>query len=224
VFIKVALCFSGLPRFFDQTHQYWRRSLLQPYEPDVFVHVWNRNREVSQRIHDLYQPKVLCSQAVEAFDTSIYTDRIWPHRTTPATQLSQYTGIKRSLELSRQWETAHNFVYDIVIRARFDWYLESVSLEINEAVNVAHTPGLNGHQFVFQNRVMTGISDQFAYGSSSNMHLLSGLVDNLPHLYLEQGVDFCGELFLKSHLEMHRIPVKQHHWTNGIVRPHGIMP
>lgn len=222
--MKVALCFSGLPRFLRETYPYWKKCLIDPYAPDVFVHTWDTSTFATNTVQSLYRPTVLKTENPQQWDTSLYTDRIWPHRTTPSTQISQYEGIKRVLALREDYEKSHAFAYDIVIRARFDWYLESVDLEKNNFINVAHTPTLNGHRFLFDGMEHIGISDQFAYGSSENMTIYSQLVDNLPILYKNYKIDFCGELFLKSHLLYHKLDVKEHKWNNGIVRDWGVMP
>lgn len=229
--MRVALCFSGLPRFIEQTHVYWKNSILDPYGPDVFVHCWksgsdHEDKLTETQITNLYQPKLFQHAHVPQFNVASYVERIWPHRITPQNQFSQFTGIKRSQQLRQQWEQQHNFVYDVVIRARFDWYLRHVQLEINHNVNVAHTPTLAGHVFHFHGLGLdlVGINDQFAYGSSKTMTMYGKLVDNIPYLYHHHKIDFCGELFLKAHMEYHRITVKQHVWQNGIVRSTGIMP
>jgi hypothetical protein len=226
--MKVALCFSGMPRFVYQTHAYWQRCLLQPYAPDVFVHLWRTHEQEDERIahfiQDVYQPRMLRQEHTRTWDVSIYKDRIWPHRTSPQTQISQYYGIQQSQHMRANWEAAHGFTYDVVIRARFDWYLQHVHLEINDCVNVAHTPTLCNHKFLWQDQTHVGISDQFAYGSSAVMTVYGDLVDNMANLYLHHGIDFCGELFLRSHLLFHNIPVREHVWNNGIVRSTHIMP
>jgi hypothetical protein len=166
-------------------------------------------------------------QSTKTFDVSIYNEKRdveWPFRTSLQTQISQYTGIKNSLYYAQEWEESSGNNYDIVVRARFDWFLEKVDFEINDYINVANTPTLVGHKFIFKEQQYTGISDQFAYGSSKNMRIYSQLVDNLPTLYKDYKVDFCGELFLKAHLVYNNVEVKEHNWNNGIVRDWGIMP
>ena len=225
--MKVALCFSGLPRFVKETYPYWKTCLLDPYKPDVFIHTWKQTTDHTNLLQALYSPIVLSMENPKQYDTSIYNEERevqWPYRTTPQTQISQYTGIKKSLQLRQLWEEQHRFKYDVVIRARFDWFLEKINLEINDSINIAHTPTLKGHRFLFRGKEYLGISDQFAYGSSDNMTIYSQLVDNLPTLYKEYKVDFCGELFMKSHLLYNNIPVKEHIWKNGIVRDWGVMP
>ena len=229
--MKVALCFSGLPRFIERTFPYWKNCILDKYQPDVFIHCWNTNNpsmdyQNKQTLAHLYNPTSMCMQDIPIFDTNSYVDRIWPHRISPQAQFSQFTGIKRSQQLRIQWEKQKSFEYDIVVRARFDWFLASVDFEINDCINIAHTPTLAGHRFHFQNlgQDFVGINDQFAYGSSKNMIIYSQLVDNIPFLYHYHKIDFCGELLLKAHLVYHNLEVQEHSWNNGIVRDTGIMP
>jgi hypothetical protein len=158
------------------------------------------------------------------FDTSSYIDRIWPHRIDPQAQFSQFYGVQQSQLLRRKWEDSHGFRYDVVVRARFDWYLERVDFERNDFVNNARTPTLDGHHFTYCGTPLVGISDQFAYGNSDVMFTYGDMVDNIHHLYHDCGVDFCGELFLKAHLHENNLDVKQHIWNHGIVRDWGVMP
>jgi hypothetical protein len=214
----------------QQTHKYWQQSIIAPYQPDIFVHCWKTSTnnfeqsQIIQCIQDLYVPKAAVFATTPQYDVSSFTDRIWPHRITPQNQYSQFDGIKRSQLLRHAWEQQHNFRYDIVVRARFDWYLEHVTFEYNSAVNIAHTPTLDGHRFMYDQQPLVGINDQFAYGSSEIMLKYAQLVDNIHHLYHRCGVDFCGELLLKAHLYSLQIPVQQHVWNNGIVRMQGIFP
>jgi len=158
------------------------------------------------------------------FDVSTYTNRIWPHRVTPQAQFSQFEGIKRAQQLRQTQEQATGTPYDVVIRARFDWYLAHVNMETNACVNVARTPTLDGHIFTYDKTQLVGISDQFAYGSSQVMNVYAQVVDNIHALYHRHGVDFCGELFLRAHLHEHNVCIRECSWNNGIVRSWGIMP
>jgi len=227
--MKVALCFSGLPRFLSETLPYWKNCIINPYKPSVFIHAWfdgnsYDRKKLTDNLQSFYSPKILHVQSFEKFDVSTYNERIAPHRTTPQNVISQFTGIKRSLELSREYEIANDLEFDIVVRARFDWYLAKVDFEINNQINVAHTPTLCNHKFLFNGDNHVGINDQFAYGNSKNMALYGKLVDNVPNLYSNHRVDFCGEILLKSHLLDYGLDVKEHVWQNGIVRADGIMP
>lgn len=228
--MRVALCFSGLPRFLNQTYIYWHRSIVSKYQTDVFVHTWLdpfdqvKNSVVKQQVFGLFSPRMAQFEMPEIFDVSSYQERLWPHRITPQAQFSQFLGIKRAQQLRQKTETAFGFQYDIVVRARFDWYLEQIDFEQNPCVNVARTPTLDGHRFRYDQTPLVGISDQFAYGSSENMNIYSTIVDNIPNLYHNHQVDFCGELFLRAHLHENHMCIKQHELNNGIVRDWGIMP
>jgi hypothetical protein len=227
VIVKVALCLSGLPRFLNQTQAYWHQCIIDPYDADVFVHSWTEptaHSSIQQTILQLYQPKAAEFGSIPQFDVSSYKDRIWPHRITPSAQFSQFSSIQRAQRLRQNYEKHHEFEYDIVVRARFDWYLEKVDFEINKCVNVPRTPTLDGHVFTYCEQQLVGISDQFAYGSSAAMTVYGNLVDRIPHLYHNCGVDFCGELFLRAHLHEQNLSIKQHRWNHGIVRDWGVMP
>jgi hypothetical protein len=225
--MKVALCFSGLPRYVTQTWSYWKASVLDVYQPDVFVHTWCEPPEsevLKTQLFSLYAPVSCVVQAPQPQEVSIYKERIWPHRTTPTGVLSQWYSIKHALQQRKQHEQLRNFTYDVVIRARFDWYLQSVLLEQNDVWNTAHTPTLAGHKFKFRNQVLVGINDQFGYGASHTADVVSELFDQIPYLYQNEQVDFCSELFLKAHLHANQVQVKEHKWNNGMVRWWGVNP
>jgi hypothetical protein len=229
--MKVALCFSGFPRYLERTVSFWKNSILDPYCADVFVHCWQTqnyqiNWKTQQIIQRAYNPIILTMDSMPDFNVSGYTERIWPHRTSPQSVISQFTSVQRSQHLRRQWEIQQGFKYDVCIRARFDWFLASVDLEINDAINLAYTPTLAGHKFHFHGMGwdLVGVNDQFAYGNSDNMTLYGDLVDNIPFLYNYHKIDFCSELFVRAHLAYHNLPIKEHTWHNGIVRETHIMP
>lgn len=226
--MKVAVCFSGLPRFIQECAPYWRNCLLQPYDCDVFVHTWSQSAtqdaHTVNMITHMYQPVRYQIDHVPSFDVSTYTTRIWPHRVTPQAQFSQFEGIRRAQLLRQTQEHVRGHKYDVVIRARFDWFLQKVNLDVNPCVNVARTPTLDGHQFTYDGIPLVGISDQFAYGTSVTMDVYATIVHNMRPLYEHHGVDFCGELFLRAHLHEHHVCIREHVWHHGIVRSWGIMP
>lgn len=224
--MKVAVCFSGLPRFIQECAPYWRNCLLQPYDCDVFVHTWSQHcvqdAHTCNLIQQLYAPVRYQIEQVPKFDVSSYTHRIWPHRVSPQAQFSQFEGIRRAQHMRQMHEYVRGAKYDVVIRARFDWYLEKIKFTHNPCVNVARTPTLDGHTFTYDSVPLVGINDQFAYGTSRVMDVYATIVDNMPNLYHHHGVDFCGELFLRAHLHEHDVCICEHVWHNGIVRSWGI--
>ena len=223
--MKVALCFSGLPRMIEQTYHYWKHGILDKYNPDIFIHSWKTDEYFpTSLIQSLYHPSILKIDSPIEFDTSIYTDRIWPHRTTPNGVLSQWYSVKESINLKHMHEVATKTEYDIVVRARFDWYLKSIDFQMNKFINVADTPGLARQKFHYNGRECIGISDQFAYGSNEIMHAYSTLFDSIAYLYSIKKVDFCSELLLKAHLVECNIEINKHYLDNGITRITGVVP
>ena len=209
----------------EQTYPYWKGSILDPYNPDVFIHSWQQDRHFPiELLQSLYHPIILRTDIPIEFDTSMYIDRIWPHRTTPNGVLSQWYSCKKSISFKTAYENSTNEKYDIVIRARFDWFLKSINFQMNKFINVAYTPGLSGHKFYYNRQEHLGISDQFAYGPSNIMHAYSTIFDSIPYLYSNKQVDFCSELLLKAHLLECNIDVKEHYLDNGITRITGVVP
>jgi hypothetical protein len=45
--MKIALCFSGQPRFIDQSYELILKNVIQNYSVDVFAHLWFDNKLIS---------------------------------------------------------------------------------------------------------------------------------------------------------------------------------
>jgi len=110
--------------------------------------------------------------------------------------------IKRSVELALNWDQ-----YDIVCRARFDWWCESIELETHSGLTVPDDPGLGGHHFTYRGVHFIAHNDQFGYGPPDVMQTYATTFDRIPWLYSDDGVDFCSELFLTANMISYNIPV-----------------
>jgi len=138
--MNTALCFYGQPRFYDITFHNYYKSILEQYNPDVFVHTWwgesmvntiypcgnhvvkeNALSENDLLIKDdiidniikLYNPKKI------QYDT--YDDvNIKQHKSNYYQYYTQYA-VK---ELLTQYEIENDIEYDLVIRTRFDLMIE----------------------------------------------------------------------------------------------------
>lgn len=208
--VRVAVCFAGLPRLNPLTISGWK-SFISDTQADVFIHTWlepNQDRDrMSMQICEQLQPKQLFMEPIRRFNTARFTERIWPHRSQPSNVLSMWYSIKNSLQLCMDWQDAIGLDYDIICRARFDWWFNGLSLEINGGLTVPDDPGLSGHRFTYQGRPYVGHNDQFGYGERSVMERYSETFDRIPWLYSDDGVDFCSELFLTANMISHNIPV-----------------
>jgi hypothetical protein len=61
--MKIALLISGLPRWVEKGFENINRTLVQPNNPDIFIHTWNDlDGTLNYPINELYKPKVLKSE------------------------------------------------------------------------------------------------------------------------------------------------------------------
>ncbi len=202
---RVAVCFAGLPRLNRSTVAKWQQ-FISKYNADVFVHTWQENNavrsQIVKNIAESFEPKQLLIEPTKQFNTARFNERIWPHRSQPRNVISMWYSIKRSIELALDWEQ-----YDIVCRARFDWWCEHIEIEINDGLTVPDDPGLSGHHFRYKGDHYIAHNDQFGYGPVDVMQAYSTTFDRIPWLYSDDGVDFCSELFLTANMISYNIPI-----------------
>ena len=213
---KVAVCFAGLPRLHATTVPLWER-FISCYNADVFVHTWLEptaiRDQVVEKICKHFAPKQLMLEPAKLFNIARYNERIWPHRSHPGNVISMWHSIKSSIGLCTAWQSATNSNYDIICRARFDWWCPNLILEQNENLTVPDDPGLSGHNFTYKGTPYVGHNDQFGYGNTKIMQEYAATVDRIPWLYSDDGVDFCSELFLTANMISKKIPV---HYQLGL--------
>jgi len=204
--LKVAVCFAGLPRLYENTVPNWKK-FIKKYNADVFVHTWTETEKNIKPIQTAFGPIQLMFEKQLDFDTKLYVDRIWPHRSKPSNVLSMWYSINRSIDLCNNYSIEKNINYDIVCRARFDWEFDDIELIPQDGITVPDDPGLSGHNFTYYSKPYVGHNDQFGYGDINSMTEYANTFNNIPNLYKNAGVDFCSELFLTAHLIELNIPV-----------------
>jgi hypothetical protein len=182
--VKVAYCLSGLARDNEETFEYTKAGILDKWDVDVFASVWNEDYTgVFESQHDklieLYQPKL--------FNIDVHIDLVTPfleahprkerkenfRKTYPEAKkyrsswgrtnvLNMYYQIYRCNELKNRYEQEHDFIYDVVIRAR-----------ANGGWAINHEPLRDPFTIYLHNLKDTYPSDHFAYGSSGAMDAYS---------------------------------------------------
>lgn len=207
---RIAVCFAGLPRLHKITMPAWQR-FIRDNQADVFIHTWlepDRDKSrLASEICEKLQPKQLLIEPTRRFNTARFSERIWPHRSQPGNVLSMWYSIKCSIDLCMDWQDAIGTDYDLICRARFDWWFDHMVLEPNAGLTVPDDPGLGGHRFTYQGTPHIAHNDQFGYGNRSVMEKYSNTFDRIPWLYSDDGVDFCSELFLTANMISCAIPV-----------------
>jgi hypothetical protein len=208
---KVAICFAGMPRLITETELSWQK-FISLYNADVFVHTWlidpTKRNITNEKIVNALNPKLLFAEEVKNFNTARYSERVWPHRSEPKNVLSMWYSIRETINLCFTYCKDTNIKYDIICRARMDWWCDNLELYQNDnAITVPDDPGLNGHNFKYNSLNYIGHNDQFGYGNPKMMAVYADTFNRIPWLYAENGVDFCSELLLTSNLISNNIPV-----------------
>lgn len=211
--MKIAVCFSGQPRYIEEGYYFVKKYLLDKYDVDVFVHTWwddsypgsefdytdlNRDCKYSEdtllKISKLYNPKLIQTEKQIAFE---YFDDVHYGRLHPVSPYSMFYSIKKSNDLKKQYELENNFIYPLVIRCRFDIVLSRFNLDLNTIDRKKIYVGGEHHYLGGQPTVP---NDQFAISSSYNMDYYSSLFDNIPLYWKEGHRVFIGERLLQYHL------------------------
>lgn len=162
------------------------------------------------KINNYYSPKKLKYEKEKDFD--FFADELFKQQNKPfdfftdmnygglhpIAPYSFYYSLKICNELKCEYEKENGFIYDIVIRTRFDIVLKSFNLDLNTVnPSLFYVTGdlhYAGHSYF--------CSDNFAFSSSENMNFYASLFDNMSkYRDLGQGkVCFSGEGLLKGHL------------------------
>lgn len=210
--MKVALCLSGLPRFWQTGYKFYYKNLISIYNPDIFIHTWYDSHVLEHdKVFDFYKPirsSVMPNNKLVLKQEYI---RGTSERYRAYNIFSFYKSIEECNKLKSDYEKAYNFTYDWVFRLRFDYALNrTFDLEQLNNDNI-HVPS------DLQERDM--ITDQFAFSSSSNMNIYSTIYEHLDDYYNE-GEDMVGEHMLIKHLKHNDVYHKrQYHDMNHPFNP-----
>jgi len=218
--VRIALCISGQPRWIERTyHEHIKKNLIDPNgEVDVFVHTWfdesvagkvimqaagmyQASEPISAQtpeiITDLYHPKVVKIEPQRQFDVKDYANRKLEFINV-FYQLSAIYSIWAANELKTRYEMENRFTYDVVIRLRFDFCLESPLLLSDYPMTKVYVVNNCAHH--------DGINDQFAFSGSYYMNVYSDLTNWIEQYYRTSNVRFAGECLIRHHLEQQGIP------------------
>jgi hypothetical protein len=213
--MKIALCLSGQPRYIDDGYNGIYKNILSKYSPDIFIHTWwndsmkNKKMDLpsslsSDRtyywkddtldlIESRYSPKVFFHQPQIEFET--YSNVNY-ELCRPSNVHSMFYSIEQSNEIKKKYEIKNNFVYDAVIRCRFDTQFNKFDINLlNIDLNYINCYTLS-HGFP---------NDQFAISTSENMNTYSSVYSNLEKYQKSGWTRFIGERLLKHHLDLNNL-------------------
>lgn len=222
---RVAFCVAGQPRFFDQGYEMFKKRIFD-INPDAiidtFLHCWFDKADAgkeydcaswvvgksgkiaadtSEKLIELYNPKSHIIEPQKSFELPRFY-----HYSGDQPQhvpYSMFYSVKESIKLKEKYEKEHNFTYDWVFRARYDFCLDtdiSLSKYDNKIMYVPNNIQVN-------NGVNNQFNDMFAFSSSSNMDKYGTMFDCLDKYYTDDGIKYVQEALLGHHFKKNRILV-----------------
>lgn len=180
--IRKAVLISGIPKF-------WQNGLnsINTWfkDADIFIHAWDVSQgEISKEIAfspQTYQLNDSLDNIINAFNPKKYEieklkdrEQAWKLRreqykkdnivcSDSIQPFSMFYSLKRANHLKKEYEQSNNFVYDVVIRARFDSDIKTFNCNDLELKNKLIIP--EGRDYSF-----CGVNDQFFFGDSHIMN------------------------------------------------------
>jgi len=217
--MKVAICLSGQPRDIEKTLDNIKNNWLNYNQLDFFIHTWKGKKDNIYRpdtpmdickndlniILEKLDPKSFLIEEPKKFDKKYRDSMNWPcyHSTknpNPSQNIqSMFYSIFQANRLKKQYEEDHNFIYDCVIRCRFDYFFEKKYNLPNFDLSMLNTKSDCQHTDY-------AINDHLALSNSYNMDIYSNMFHNLD-TYYNMGIEFNPEVMLGYHINYNNIKV-----------------
>lgn len=205
---KIALCLSGKIRWGYFCFPYIYNSFLNGRKNvQTFIHTWDDDDTIR-----LYNPKKSSiennQEIVDDFFKKNPLDKGINPEGNVHNNLSMFHSIKKSFELVPK-------KYDIVIRCRFDLFLEG-KIDLDKIV---HDIMSDKYDIYIPQEAYnySGYNDQIAIGSYKAMKIYSECIDNIKKIS-DNLKRWHPETFLKEHLDTNSLRVVQDGYYYRIVR------
>jgi hypothetical protein len=201
--MKIALCFSGQPRFAENGYPYYKGNLIDHYDTDTFVHIWNdpdkvglpyegglgqkydiQSPETPSKILDLYKPKKFLCEPQKKFE--IY-EKCNTCSKDPSVVYSMFYSRFMANKLKSEYEKENNFKYDVVFYTRFDFALNTKFDFSSLDLSYVYIPDFDT------------FNDQCGFGSSLVIDMACDIYNKINE-YCESGVMLMGEDMLKKQI------------------------
>lgn len=203
--MKIALCLSGQPRGLPLCLE-WMKSALDLSNMDIFCHTWFDAATIGQpfdsaqshqtgtvgKVHPQTKELILGLNPVECY---MEPQRQFPFarqfKSLPEANqermASMFYSIYTANMMKRKYELEHDFIYDLVVRARYDLFYRN-PIDVTKYVDLAKTGIVTAEKFqglrndplyIHGNYTMTDI---FAISTSKHMDIFSSTYVNMPYI------------------------------------------
>jgi len=202
--MRTAVLLTGHTRSWDKCVDSFKKYILKPFSPDIFIHTWqepniptNNNKINYLKVYDLKEllPISYVSESWENVSDELekrskfFTRK--NHYDDPVNTLSQHRKWFLCNELKKIYEKQNNFIYDVVIRTRIDLKYEN-ELPINLNYDIITTP----EEYSFNI-----ISDVMCITSSTNMNLYCDIFNKEEEIYTKYEILYNPHTVLKNYLD-----------------------
>lgn len=205
--MKIALMLTGFLRTYEKSYKFLENNLFNKYNIDIYLSTWNRQENgsfIAKDFYNLYSKHNLKKVIIEDIDSYNKNKFIIKKITRlndvfDINERAKEHGFYWANRLKDQWylvkkaflsiEKTEN--YDIIMRFRFDIFLEYINLYLYNGITIPKDIG--GWSF----------SDHMAYGDAESMKKYSFLHDHIYDLYLKNNIDIT-----------HAVDMPQYYLTN----------
>lgn len=236
---RAAICLSGLVRTFEQTHHNLVANLITvnpDYQCDLFISTWSNadsrfstqkkrleqwghsvetlipiNPTPVERLVEIYKPVDIHIEEEKVWDVSHYVERadVWA---SPEAWLGMTYKIADCDRLRREHEIKEGFVYDVVVRHRFDTLLP-IPISFNIDQTKLYVPKMWAPTY----RDQEWKNDMFALGSGPTMETYAKAHEATDELF-NKGVVIQPEILMHNHLLLRSIQIEVMDFELQIVR------
>jgi hypothetical protein len=229
--MKIALCLSGQPRFFEKGYGFFKNNLIDHYNPDIFFHTWFGEDSIGQphpgsacnvgmvgniqantdtKLIELYKPKKHIIER-QRYPNNLGRDFLSEGESVLS---CMFYSIQRANELKTDYEKEMGVKYDCVVRARFDLALfDKIEFEKHNLNVINSSDVLNAIP-------PKPICDYLWFSNSENMNRTCNVYDSLKKYFCEQEMKSnSGENILTHHCNINRIAFNDsHHISMLLIR------
>ncbi len=243
--MKVALCLSGEPRFFEDTYPRIKKHLIDAFDSDIFIHTWrtpedykvkysssNYNQgwsgyKLSEHAYDkvvkLYKPKNYCIDNSKDFYQDVDTNEMYRRYFNYFTPEFKQINLRGSLCMfySIMKSNLLRREQELIERFEYDWVIRCrFDLQINQTPPLEQLDNTKVY-YEEMGQPDNMVSDWFNFGGSQVMSIYSSvfpLWKVLIDRQLRQHGRWCNELLIKEILDVFNIEYQPIHLGLSIPR------
>ena len=228
---RIAICLSGQIRSWRKCIDSWNfiYKNVPNVQVDYFIHTWDENsypakfgntketvkieQEEIDEITKRLNPKKISFDKSKSFSSLNNNASL-----DSSPYLSQYYGVLKCARLKKQYEIENNFLYDVVIRLRFDLFMsQPILVDPNLVIKERTIYGIH-YGYDFDKRCFR-FGDMFFYSDSMTYDILSEYyygVHLLPDYWFDSSIppEFAWHYYFKNN----NIDLEIKYWDVKLMR------